>query len=257
MKYRRQLLFGGLLAVALETAPSCACHARSKQAPNTFGCTLADADIESIYPVGTDTRLYISGQEPILKSSGDSDLDRALAETLAKCANLFDVLPGFAFYDDRDGLNAYATPRVRMERAHGTVLMGQRLLRRLMRQPEAPDACIAAVCAHEFGHILQYKQGLDAKLNYGQPTVKRVELHADFFAGYFAGVRKRERPSFPAAVFAMTQFTFGDNMVSEPLHHGTAAERGAAVVQGFEAAYRDRLALGDAIERSLRYVRSL
>ena len=176
---------------------------------------------------------------------------------MAKCANHLEVLPGFAFYDDRDGLNAYATPRIRMERADGTVLMGQGLLRRLMRQPEAPDACIAAVCAHEFGHILQYKRGLYAQLKPGQPTTKRVELQADFFAGYFAGMRKRERPSFPAAVFAMTQFTFGDNMVSDPLHHGTSEERGAAVVQGFETGYRDRLGLSDAIERSVRYVRTL
>ena len=179
---------------------------------------------------------------------------RALAETLAKCADLFEVLPGFAFFDDHNGLNAYATNRVRMQRADGTVLMGQRLLARLLRQPEAPDACVAAVCAHEFGHILQFKLGLADRLKKGQPTVKRVELQADFFAGYFAGTRKRERQAFPAAVFAMTQFTFGDNMVNSPDHHGTADERAAAVVKGFEASYRQKLNLNDAIAASLRYV---
>jgi hypothetical protein len=33
-------------------------------------------------------------------------------------------------------------------------------------------------------------------LRVGQPTVKRLELNADFFAGYFAGMRKRERATF-------------------------------------------------------------
>lgn len=87
-----------------------------------------------------------------------------------------------------------------------------------------------------------------------RPTVKRVELQADFFSGYFAGTRKRERQAFPAAVFATTQFTFGDNMVQSPSHHGTADERAAAVVKGFESAYRQKQNLNDAIDTSLSYV---
>ena len=52
----------------------------------------------------------------------------------------------------------------------------------------------------------------------------------------------------------MTQFTFGDNMVQSPSHHGTSDERAAAVVKGFEAAYRQKQNLNDAIATSLRYV---
>lgn len=257
MALRREVLFGGLLTLTFGIGASCACHAQGKQAPNTLGCTLADSDVDRIYPNVAPTGQYFSGKEEIVSSSGDRDFDRALANSLARCADLLNVLPGFAFYDDHEGLNAYATSRVRMKRADGTVLMGQRLLARLMRQPEAPDACVAAVCAHEFGHILQYKMGLSERLKAGQPTVKRSELHADFFAGYFAGMRKRERASFPAEVFAKTQFTFGDNMVKSPGHHGTPAERAAAVVRGFETSYRDKLALGDAVDTSLRYVARL
>jgi hypothetical protein len=257
MTSRREVIFGGLLTLTIGNAATCVCEARGKQAPNTTGCILADVDVERIYPAGAETRLYVSGQEPIISSSGDRDFDRALAQTLAKCADLLGVLPGFAFYDDRDGFNAYATSRIRMNRADGTVLMGQGLLNRLMRQPEAPDACVAAVCAHEFGHILQYKRGLHTQLKIGQQTSKRIELQADFFAGYFAGVRKRERPNFPAAVFAMTQYTFGDNMIDDPRHHGSPQERGAAVVHGFEAAYRDKLTLSDAIDRGTKYALTL
>ena len=84
--------------------------------------------------------------------------------------------------------------------------------------------------------------------------MKRLELHADFLAGYFAGHRKRERQSFPAAVFAMTQYTYGDNMVNDQQHHGTQQERGAAVVAGFEASYRNNHGLGDAIQHGLNHV---
>jgi len=258
---RREVLFGGLLVLAFGGGATCAClpqaRAQGAQTPHTLGCLLADADVERVYPQGAATGQYRNGQEPLIGSSGNRDFDRALAQTLARCADLMEVLPGFAFFDDHNGLNAYATNRVRMQRADGTVLMGQRLLARLLRQPEAPDACVAAVCAHEFGHILQYKLGLADRLKKGQPTVKRVELQADFFAGYFAGTRKRERQAFPAAVFAMTQFTFGDNMVQSPSHHGTADERAAAVVRGFEAAYRQKQNLADAIDTSLRYVSTL
>jgi hypothetical protein len=228
-----------------------------KRTPKTIGCTLDDDDVEKVYPKGTKTMQYRSGEEELVHTSGDRDFDRALAHTLARISDLYQVLPGFAFFDDSDGLNAYATTQVRLQRADGTVIFGQGLLKRLMRTPEAPDACIAAVCAHEFGHILQYKLGIADKLKAGQPTVKRVELNADFFAGYFAGVRKKERATFPAAVFAMTQYTFGDNMVNAPDHHGTRDERAQAVIAGFEASYRNNLNLNDAIYRGMQYVARL
>jgi hypothetical protein len=52
----------------------------------------------------------------------------------------------------------------------------------------------------------------------------------------------------------MTQFDFGDTSFSSKNHHGTAQERGAAVVRGFEAAYRESKSLSDAIQESTNYV---
>ena len=256
MPSRRNILLGGLLCASGGYA-SCTCSVFAEQVPQSKGCLLTESDADRLYPAGAGIRTFVTGEESVISDSGDREFDRALARTLAKCADMFSVLPGFAFYDDSRGMNAYATTRVRMDRTDGTVLMGKRMLRRLMNMPEAPDACVAAVCAHEFGHILQFKRRLLPIVGAGQPTGKRVELQADFFAGYFAGVRKRERSSFPAAVFAMTQYTFGDNMIDNPNHHGTQQERGQAVVQGYLAAFEQKLNLSDAIERSIRYVKAM
>jgi predicted metalloprotease len=167
------------------------------------------------------------------------------------------VLPAFAFYDDYDGKNAYATPLKRLERVDGTVLMGAGLLQELRSKAENPEVTVAGVCAHEFGHILQYRHKLLARLDAGQRTVKRGELQADYFAGYFAGLRKRERREFPAAVIALTQFEFGDLQYNDPGHHGTPKERGDAVSKGFEASFRQNKSLGEAIEESTSYAMSL
>jgi predicted metalloprotease len=43
-------------------------------------------------------------------------------------------------------------------------------------------------------------------------------------------------------------------VVYELFDHGTADERAAAVVKGFEASYKQNLNLNDAINSSLRYV---
>lgn len=259
MTTRRDVLFGGALVLSFGTSSFCGCgaHARSPLAPSTSGCVLAVSDVDRVYPHGVPTAQYATGEEPLHHSSGDRDFDRALAQTLSKCADLLRVLPGFAFFDDSASPNAYATPRVRLQRADGTVIFGKTLLRELLRKPEAPDACVASVCAHEFAHILQFKTGLYQHLTQGQRTVKRLELHADYLAGYFAGTRKKERQSFPAAVFAMTQYMYGDTGVNNPQHHGTYEERGAAVVRGFEASYRQHLGLNDAIQQGINYVSRL
>jgi hypothetical protein len=253
MQTRRDVALGGLLTIAFGLGAACTCHAQSRPA----GCLIGVDELPRVYPMGTPTAKYVHGSEPIIYSSGERDLDRALAQTLAKCGDLFGVLPGFAFFDDSGSPNAYASRQVRMQRADGTVLMGKKMLRHLLSLKEAPDAAVAAVCAHEFGHILQFKRQLPPIVLAGQDTVKRLELQADLFAGYFAGMRKRERPDYPAAVFAVTTHLVGDLDFNDRNHHGTPDERAAALVRGFEAAFRERLNLDATIEMSLRYVAQL
>jgi len=201
--------------------------------------------------------MQITGNEPIIYNSKDKNFDFALAQTLAKISRTFRVLPGFAYYDDSASANAFATPQVRLNNRDGTVLMGINLFRKLRSITDSPEVAVAGVCSHEFGHIVQYKYRLIDKVAAGQSTIKRIELQADYFAGYFAGVRKRERPSYPAAVVALAQRGLGDTAYNSEQHHGTPLERGAAVVRGFEASFRENKNFSEAIGQSTQYVLQL
>jgi hypothetical protein len=248
-----------LLATGTGAAASCACpcSAKSSRVLESVGCVLADSDAERLYPAAAVSRRSSDDEESIIARSGDRDFDRALAQSLAMMSDLLKVSPGFAYYDDYDGMNAYATPRVRLNGADGTVLFGKAFLKDLRAGREAPEVAVVAVCAHEFGHILQFKHNLTARVRNGQSSVKRTELQADYFSGYFAGYRKKALPSYPAAVGALAQYNVGDHSINSPQHHGTPQERGAAFVRGFDAAYREKLALADAIQQSITYASRL
>lgn len=252
---RRETVVGGALTLLFGGLQNCSC-ALASAAPHSVGCLLADADFHSVYPNGTPT-IRVSGNEPIIYNSKDRNFDFALAQTLAKISRAFGVVPGFAYYDDSDTANSFATPLVRLKNRDGTVLMGINLFRQLRNTTDSPDVAVAGVCSHEFGHIVQFKYGLINKVKAGQPTIKRIELQADYFAGYFAGFRKRERPSYPAAVVALTQRRLGDTAYNNEQHHGTPLERGAAVVRGFEASFRENKNFYEAIQESTQYVLQL
>lgn len=224
--------------------------------PKIFGCVLSEPKAEPYLNRSSEARIFATGQEEIIPRSGDHIFDAALAHTLAHIATTFNVLPGFAYYEDDESHNAYATQAARLKNADGTVLLGTNLLSTILAKKENPDVAVTAICAHEFGHILQMKLGLYKEFS-GDATVKRTELQADYFAGYYAGLRKRSNSNYPAAVFALTQFNMGDDKANFEGHHGKPAERGDAVSNGFAASYHQNLSLGAAIEASARYVRAI
>jgi hypothetical protein len=251
MLTRRETLLGGALSLLW-------CHCACAQAPRAHGegCMLDPQQAEPFLETATEPQAFDKGSEKLIYSTGNRDFDFALAQTLSRITDVYGVLPGFSFFDDYDGENAYATPAKRLQRADGTVLFGKRYFMHAMEVPEAPEVNVIATCAHEFGHIVQYKHGLKDRLIQGQPSVKRLELNADFFAGYFAGARKIEKPDFPAAVFAANRHAHGDFHNSRG-HHGTPDERAAAIVRGFETSYKERRSFADAIEIGVRYAERL
>ncbi len=242
---KRNVVLGGLLSIV--SGPICAsCH--------------ADADMRGCVISGETASSYLGGSSfspgDAITRSGNNEFDYAVAQTLSRLTDIFDVLPGFAYYKLGDEYNARATrARLFLSNADGTVLFGRALMFEILNRPEAPDAAFNAVCAHEFGHIVQFKNGIVLDAN--QPSVKRSELHADFLSGYYAGRRKLQKPDFPAAVFATTYESLGDFQFNNPQHHGTPAERAAAIVRGFEAAYRERRGTSDAIQVGVNYVSQL
>ena len=171
---------------------------------------------------------------------------------MSKLTDTFDVLPGFLYFK-KDSKNAFATDGRLTRAPDGTILFGRDLLFEILGTPEAPDAVFSGICAHEYAHIWQFKNRLD--MNRGQSNSKRGELHADFLAGYFAGVRKLENPDFPAAVIAVAHGTFGDYDFNHPQHHGTPVERSEAIVQGFKAAYNLKRSAAEAFEMGINYVK--
>jgi hypothetical protein len=250
MLSRRKFMNAGACAVCLGAG-------RARADPDYRGCTLNANEIATrVEPQVLARANGLAPEAPRgqFHGSGDPLFDRALAVTLLKISDLFSVLPGFAF-SERINLNAFASRNTALGR-DGSVVVGNPLYREIIGRREHPEVGVVAICAHEFGHIVQYKRGIDTRL-IGDNSVKRLELHADFLAGYFAGRRKLEMPGFPAAVFATTQYSFGDNNYGDPNHHGTGKERGDAVVAGFDSAYRAHESFDSAVETGVRYARQV
>ena len=253
---RRDAVVGGALTLIWG---GCACAQNSEPGFATGGCMIEPAEVQSYMGSATQPQLFdgLAPEEKIITSSGNREFDFALARTLSKLTDVYGVLPGFCYYDDSAGMNAKATSVTKLQRADGTVLYGQHYLAWGMKHVESPEVVISATCAHEFGHIVQFKHKLMGRLNKGKATVKLSELHADFFAGYFAGARKLEKSDYPAAVFATNRYARGDNDLNSPDHHGTKEERAAAVIRGFETCYRERHTFAEAIQIGLNYVLNL
>jgi hypothetical protein len=243
---RRDVVLGGVLAMLS------GCRATASASEST-GCVVAGQKADLLFASSPAEALNPDYFNRIYIGSGDKALDFALAQTLSRITEALDVLPGVLFYDDRDSANSFATPRLRFPKTDGTILLGTRFLKKMLSRPQDPEIALTAICAHEFGHVLQFKRGLLDRLLAGEPTVRRCELHADFFAGYFAGKRKKQMPNYPAAVFAVTLSTL---KISGFLrrNHGTPTQRAAAIVRGFEASYREGRSLDDAVALSMEYV---
>lgn len=249
---RREVVLRGLLTIAWGCAATCPCSANVNNA-RSFGCYVANDEAPAFFKLTETAQAFSFGTEDIEPRSGNRQLDRALAQTLARLAKTFDVLPGFAYYRDNDRPNALATPSALLKRTDGTVLFGLSMLRLLLDRPEHPDASIVAVCAHEFGHIVGYKTGLIDQLSPDRSNPFRAEQHADYLAGFFAGLRTIDRQSFPAVVFATTQESFGGSTRGS---HGTGKGRAEAVVEGFKAAYERRLSTTEGIQQGFQFAMS-
>jgi len=179
--------------------------------------------------------------------SGTPALDHALITEVKKIDGVFQINPGYRFLRDGDRPNAYATPDTQVDGTSGTVLFGLTLLGNEL-QTEYGGAAVAGIAAHEGAHILQFKMA-DVRERLTGSTAQRVELHADFMAGYYFSRTGRTEKSL--ITFGDSLFSKGDYQFNNPEHHGTPEQRVTSMRAGFKTG---RSALADAVEQGADYV---
>ncbi|MGE0854555.1 MAG: hypothetical protein AB7L18_00535, partial [Hyphomicrobiaceae bacterium] len=131
--------------------------------------------------------------EAMFRSTGNAGLDRMFDRALQRLAETFDVWPKVGFYDDDEAPNAMAMRYAAGSTYEYAVLFGRTYFKTLMDY-DASGITALQTAAHEFAHVWVYRDGLFETIRGRQPTVKRVELHADFLSGYYLGLRKRDNP---------------------------------------------------------------
>jgi hypothetical protein len=196
-----------------------------------LGCWLQEPEFEAIKPR---MRGVISSQlaEQSFTGSGDVQIDHRLGRALVRLSQRYDVNPGFTFFREEGRKNAFATARTLMRSTRGTVLFGLTLLDFAMAQNDG-GMSVLTVCAHEFAHIKQFETDFAQRLT-DYPTAKLVELHADYCAGYYLALRKKEYPILNIQKAGAVIESLGTRNSMSKTCHGTPEER----VQAIEAGYR-------------------
>jgi hypothetical protein len=158
-----------------------------------------------------------------------------------------EVHPDLYFYDDSaDGMNALAIPpESRTTGSDGTVLIGANLTRYLRQRAEflrgqdiwendnlgklyEQIGAREVIVAHEFGHIVQYKNGMSPNGPW------EMEAHADFMAGWGLGSSPQHFVNGAAKLlFALGDIKFNDS------HHGEPVLRQTMVRVGFDSRQLD------------------
>lgn len=189
---------------------------------------------------------------PIIGSSRDDTFDKALGRVLVKLSGEFGVAPGFGYYDDSSGFNALATPLTRIPETEGTVLFGMGMLNKLMAGDDG-DIAVLAVCAHEFGHIVQYQTREKDRIESRLPGYC-VELHADFLAGYFLRLFRMERPNIGVQGVGQAWEGLGSSDFNHPGTHGTSRQRVTAIESGYFHAEEAGRGLDRALSEAFGHV---
>ena len=182
-------------------------------------------------------------------SSGNKNLDRAMIAELRKVNRVFSIRPGYRYFDDRGSPNALALQRSLVRNTRGTVFFGLGLVQSEL-QEEFGGAAVAGIAAHEGTHIFQFFSSFIHRLH-STRSVRGMELHADFLAGYYFGMTDRTDQSIDS--FGRSLFEKGDYKYNDQNHHGTPDERIEAMHTGYRLASRGA-SLSEAVEEGIIHV---
>ncbi|MGB4069941.1 MAG: hypothetical protein WBK08_18090 [Nitrospira sp.] len=170
--------------------------------------------------------------------SGHQIVDQYYQAELALLRQAFGVFPGFSFFDDSQSPNAFATTSpVVPGGVDGSVVFGKTLLQQEISKfgHDTAGAAIAGIMAHEFAHIVQFKNGL------GGGAVPPKELQADCLAGWYMGEKQIHLWGPHGVQIAIRSlftslFDKGNYNWNNPNWHGTPEQRAKMGMVGWQLA---------------------
>lgn len=213
---RREIAFG-LMTMPLLGCPVC-------RAANGWGKDILCAAAQKGVPE----------KEEILKTSGDTNLDRILTAEMIAQSKFFGLRPAFLLYSGSNQ-NAFATADTLMPGTNGTILYNLPFLKSQLLSTKWGGAVVSGVIAHEFGHIYQFFSDYMKRLEALHKTVKFQELHADFLSAFYMGKKHAASPLDLNDYFDQF-YNLGDYQFDRKDHHGTKAERYFAIKAGYNLA---------------------
>ena len=172
----------------------------------------------------------MQGQLQLSRTVWNPAQDAAFNKIMANIDRLFGVNPAFFIFNDQSSPNAFATPQIfDPHYRDGSVMFGYQLFSSQVQQTGPVNFTVAAIMAHEFAHILQFKLGEDL------PTQAK-ELEADYMAGWYIGNSGDAWQGQISSQALRAFYSLGDFAFNSPTHHGTPDERTRAVEAGIRDA---------------------
>ncbi|MDE3272748.1 hypothetical protein [Pseudoalteromonas sp. G4] len=165
----------------------------------------------------------------LISTFGDPVFDANFFAEVAIQQDFFGTYsPVYAFDECEGSYNALSFP-------NDFILFGKNLVNKVLKKTNN-DIGVAAILAHEYAHQIQFDFGWIVDT---EPTVRKTELEADFFSGYFLVVSRYQytgqiiRGELIESYYNTLQ-EFGDFQFNSPTHHGTPHERSSAGLAGLE-----------------------
>ena len=181
------------------------------------------------------------------KSTGITDLDNIINNENVLLKAIFGV--NIDLYVGGDAVNqenAMFAPICGYQNCEGEIWLGLNLMSSLFKKTHGLER-LKAVFAHEYAHALQSRWGF---VGYG----KYPELHADFLAGYYTGIKGTVSSNLLES-FVKEFYSMGDYNFFSASHHGTGTERGCAFIEGYKIATEYHYNTYQAYLAGIDYVR--
>jgi hypothetical protein len=202
------------------------------------GCAI---DPDSSERFGRETNQIPASGNNLIGTSDIRNFDQALGRVLSRLSRRYGVTPGFAYYREagRDrGAHAHAGTEVAS--TSGTVLFGLNMLEYQIGSARYGDMAILAICAHEFGHIRQFRHQSEMRQALRGECCYRTELHADFLAGWGLWHYLDEFSSTHGLQdVGRAWAALGSGSFNNPGTHGTPSQRVSAIEAGYRYASVD------------------